>query len=286
MVDSCMKDGFKIIDAHMHYTGIFLPKNRSIIDYMDDNGIDSAIVNTLNTKANLSDVLRQDPGNLQIKMQDPAFEIFKDFRLAGQPDHGPVLDLVKKHPERVIPFFWYNPSDPADPGHEKGISIVSDALDHGFKGVKIQPAMTLCTIEQLFPVASLLVDKKLPLYIHPTAGLFASKKTEVVEITFLARKFPGLNIILGHAAYTMEFCIEAVMQLSAFPNVFAETSQSIPYGIITFVKIFGPKRVLFGTDAPSATPFDIEYRKVSLLDIPAKAKAMVLGGNVERLLGL
>src|SRR5271157_5291172 len=89
-----MKDGFSIIDAHMHYAGIFLPKGTSIVDYMDTNGIDAAIVNTLNTKANLSDVMRQDPPTLRKKMQETGFELFKDFRLAGQPDHESLLALV------------------------------------------------------------------------------------------------------------------------------------------------------------------------------------------------
>jgi predicted TIM-barrel fold metal-dependent hydrolase len=281
-----MKDGFSIIDAHVHYAGIFLPKNMSIVDYMDANGIDAAIVNTLNTKANLSEIMRQDPAALRKKVKEPGFELFKDFRLAGQPDHEPVLALVNKHPDRVIPFFWYNPNDPSDPEQQEGLAIVSRALDQGFKGVKIQPAMTPCSIEQLFPVGELLAERGLPLYIHPNAGLFAAKKTEASEIATLARKFPGLNIILGHAAYTMEFCLEALLHLQDIPNVFAETSQSIPYGIIMCVKILGAKRVLFGSDTPSATPFTIEYQKVALLDIPVKDKALVLGGNVQRLLQL
>nr|MDO8111949.1 amidohydrolase family protein [Candidatus Sigynarchaeota archaeon] len=284
-----MKDGFKIIDAHVHYAGIFLPKNKykSIVEYMDDNGVDAAIVNTLNLKANLGDILRQDIGKVQAMANAPDFELFKDFRLAGQPDHAPVLDLVKRYPGRVIPFFWYNPNDPSDPGQENGLKQVASFLDHrGFKGVKIQPAMTPCTIEQLFPVAELLVSRGLPIYIHPNAGLFSAKKTEASEIATLAEKFPRLTIILGHAAYNMEFCIEAVIHLSKYPNVIAETSQSIPYGIITFVKVFGASRVVFGTDMPSATPFDIEYRKIALLDVPPKVKAMVLGENVQRLLNL
>ncbi len=281
-----MRDGFDIVDAHVHYAGIFLPKGKSIVDYMDDNGVDAAILNTLNVKANLGDVMRKDPSGLARQAQDPGFDIFKDFRLAGQPDHEAVIGIAKKHPDRVFPFFWYNPADPGDLEQEKGLAAVASALDRGFKGVKIQPAMTACTVEQLFPVASLLADRKRPIYIHPNAGLFAARKTEAVDVARLAKAFPALDIILGHAAYTMEFCIEAVLHLARFTNVHAETSQSIPYGIITYAKIFGPRRVLFGTDMPSATPFDIEYRKLGLLDMPADAKALILGGNARRLLGL
>nr|MDO8088207.1 amidohydrolase family protein [Candidatus Sigynarchaeum springense] len=281
-----MRDGFDIVDAHVHYAGIFLPKGKTIVDYMDDNSVDAAIVNTLNVKANLGDVMRKDPVELTKQARDPAFEIFKDFRLSGQPDHEVVTGLAKKYPDRVFPFFWYNPSDPGDVNQQKGLAAVTRALDSGFKGVKIQPAMTACTVEQLYPVASLLAERHCAIYIHPNAGLFASRKTEAEDIARLAKVFPTLDIIVGHAAYTMEFCIEAVLHLARFPNVYAETSQSIPYGIITFAKIFGPRRVLFGTDTPSATPFDIEYRKLMLLDVPVDARALILGGNARRLLGL
>jgi predicted TIM-barrel fold metal-dependent hydrolase len=270
----------------VHYTGIFLPKGKTIVDYMDDNGVDAAIVNTLNTKANLGEVIKRDAAELARQTQDPGFELFKEFRLSGQPDHEVVAGLAKKHPGRVFPFLWYNPADPGDPGQEKGLAAVAGALDRGFKGVKIQPAMTACTVEQLFPVAKFLAERRRPIYIHPNAGLFASRKTEAVDIARLAKAFPGLDIILGHAAYNMEFCIEALVHLARFPNVHAETSQSIPYGIIMLAKIFGPRRVLFGTDMPSATPFDIEYQKLSLLDVPADARALILGGNARRLLGL
>lgn len=281
-----MRDGFDIVDAHVHHAGIFLPKGKTIVDYMDDNGVDAAVVNTLNLKANLGDVLRKDLVAMTKMVQDPGLELFKDFRLAGQPDHEIVKSLAKKHPDRVFPFFWYNPADPEDPGQEKGIATVSRALDSGFKGVKIQPAMTACSVEQLYPVAAMLAERRCPIYIHPNAGLFASRKTEASDIARIAKLFPKLDIILGHAAYNMEFCIEAIMHLARFPNVHAEVSQSIPYGIITFTKFFGPRRVLFGTDMPSASPFEIEYQKIALLDVPADAKALVLGGNARRLLGV
>jgi len=267
----------------MHYTGIFLPKGMNLVDYMDEQGIDVAVVNTLNTKANLGDVMKLGPEMIAAAVQDDGFELFQEFRLAGQPDNGPVQALAKQHPDRVIPFFWYNPADPDDPDQKRGLSTLDSALAHGFKGVKIQPSMTAMGIEQLFPVAGLLSELNLPLYIHPNAGLFAARKTEAFDLAILAKTFPRLPIILGHAAYTMEFCIEATFRLVRFPNVHVETSQSIPYGIITLAKLFGPSRVIFGSDAPSATPFGLEYQKLALLQLPVTAKQQVLAGNIERL---
>ncbi|MFX0098115.1 MAG: amidohydrolase family protein [Candidatus Hodarchaeota archaeon] len=275
-----MKDGYKIIDAHMHYAGIFMQKGTNLLDYMDENGIDGAVVNTLNTKANLNELIKQSIE--KINEQEPGFELFEDF-CQGQPSHKEVIQLAKVASDRIFPFFWYNP---VDEDRENGLKLVEQSIKNGFKGVKIQPAMTPCTIGSLFPVAEILVEHGLPIYIHPSSGIFASSRTIPSSLIKLSKKFPDLNIILGHAAYTMEFCIEALVAATKMPNLYFETSVSIPYGIITYVKIFGPDRVIFGTDSPTATPFSIEYNKVAVLNIPREAKEMILYGNIAKLIGI
>lgn len=279
-----MIDNFSIFDSHMHYTGTFMHKNENLIEYMDENGIDAAVVNTLNTHANLGVLENNHDGDLLKDIDIEKYEIFKEFRLAGQPDHSEVIKLMQSNPKRIFPFFWYNPADPNDPNQEKGIEMARNALNNGFKGIKLQLAMIPCTIEQLFPVAKLLTEFNLPLYIHPSGGVFASKRTNPFSITELAKKFPDLNIILGHAAYSMEFCVETVFAAMSVPNLYFETSISIPFGIITYIKVFGPQRVLFGTDSPSAGPFNIEYEKIADIKIPREAKQMILSENIKRLI--
>lgn len=278
-----MKDGFTVIDGHMHYNGIFKGKDTSFIEYMDQNGIDKAIVNTLNTKANLNDFMRQSPAQLMENVQKPGFELFEEFSSSGQPSHDEVIRLARKSPERIYPFFWYNP---VDDDREKGLKLVEESLKNGFKGVKIQPVMTPCTIGSLFPVAEILVEHGFPIYIHPSSGLFSSSRTTPFSLVKLSKKFPDLNIILGHAAYTMEFCIETVIAASKMPNLYFETSVSIPYGIITYAKLFGPDRVIFGSDAPAATPFSIEYSKIAAMNIPKRAKEKILHKNIAKLIDI
>ncbi|MBD3187699.1 amidohydrolase family protein [Candidatus Bathyarchaeota archaeon] len=278
-----MIDGYQVVDAHMHYTGIFKGE-RTFIEYMDENGIDSAIVNTLNKRANLGDFSRGSPADLVKKTMNPGFQIFEDFT-HGQPDHGHLEQLAQEC-DRIIPFFWYNPVDPDDPKKE-GLDEVKKALDAGFKGVKIQLAMTPCSIEDLYPLAGILENMDhVPLYIHPSAGLYGAGRTNPVDIASLCKKFPKLNIILGHAAYTMEFCIEVIIASFGVTNLFFETSVSIPYGIISLLKFFGHRRVIFGSDSPAATPFEVEYAKISALNISNRARKAILCGNIRRLLGL
>jgi len=279
-----MKDGFKIFDSHMHYAGIFKPKKQPFIEYLNNNGIDKAVVNTLNTKANLGILKGGAPQEFFRKMKEPDFNIFQDFSECGQPDHRQVIKLAKKYPDRIYPFFWYNPNDPNDPDQQKGLSLVEKHLDNGFCGVKLQHAMTPFKMKRLYPLAELLSEKKAPLFIHPTSGIFSTPPTDTFKLAKLAKRFPKLKIIVGHAAYTMEFAIECLLATFSCKNVYFETSVSIPYGIVTFSKIFGPRRVLFGSDSPSAGPFELEYKKILALRIPDKAKQQILYRNISRLL--
>ncbi|MCP4763444.1 MAG: hypothetical protein GY870_16850, partial [archaeon] len=80
-------DGYRVFDSHMHYSGTFLPKGQSFIEYMDANGIDAAIVNTLNINASFSESKNTSPADFITKLKNPDFNPFDDLRFKGQPDH-------------------------------------------------------------------------------------------------------------------------------------------------------------------------------------------------------
>lgn len=290
-----MKDGYEIFDSHMHYLGKFMEKGQSIIDYMDVNGIDTAVVNTINTLVNSRNIgankftNKIDIKNFAEEIRGPNFEIFKEFRLNGQPSHDILLEQVKKHPKRLFPFFWYNPADPSDLDQKIGLKMLIDKLQHeGFRGVKLQLAMTPCNIERIFPVAKVCVDFDLPICIHPSPGVFSVKRTDAFALLKLAKSFPTLKLIILHAVYTMEFYVELLIALKTekIENVYFETSCSILYGILELIKIFGADRVLFGSDSPTATPFELEYNKIASLRIPEEDKRKILGGNIKKLLNI
>lgn len=284
-----MRDGLRIIDAHMHYTGIFKPKNQSLIEYMDENGIDGAVMNTLNTTANMDVLEKLSPNELMEKLKDRSkFDIFHDFAAAGQPSHNEVIELYKKYPNRIYPFFWYNSNDPNDPDQSKGIQLVKDALKNGFKGVKIQPAMIVADMDRLNKIAELLSEFDYPIYIHPCGGVLAASRTDPFRIADLSKKNPKLKIIIGHSAYTMEFVIETVLAIKSLgklsKNIYFESSVSIPFGILSYIKVFGADHVIFGSDSPPAGPWEAEYIKISRLKLPDEIKMQIFSKNIEKLL--
>ncbi len=60
-------------------------------------------------------------------------------------------------------------------------------------------------------------------------------------------------------------------------DVAAETRRAI--------EIAGARKVLFGTDGPEVRA-DVELYKVRVLKLPTEDEALILGGNIARLLGL
>jgi predicted TIM-barrel fold metal-dependent hydrolase len=266
-----------------------MKKNQDFVGYLDENGIDRCVVNTISKQVDARKIDRLPPSEYLSKIKDPKFDIFEAFRTNGQPNHDEVIDLSRKFPDRIFPFFWYNPVDPEDPGQEHGIKEVKKSMQNGFKGVKLQLSMTPCEVERLFPIAQLLVEKDLPLYIHPSGGVFSTQRTSSFFIIDLAKKFPDLKLIVGHSCYTMEFCVELTMLMNILPeknNVYFETSVSILYGILSYIKKYGAGKVIFGSDSPTAVPFSSEYDKIMYLRLSQKEKEMILSKNIERLLNL
>jgi predicted TIM-barrel fold metal-dependent hydrolase len=86
----------------------------------------------------------------------------------------------------------------------------------------------------------------------------------------------------------MEFVIETVLAIKSLgnlsKNVYFESSVSIPFGILSYIKVFGADHVIFGSDSPPAGPWEAEYIKVSKLKIPNEIKMQILGKNIEKLL--
>lgn len=284
-----MRDNFQVFDAHMHYTGIFMKPYENLIEYMDAYGIDKAVVNTLNIEANMG-VLKED-NPILANLNESNYcdvDVFSDFRNGGQPDHTYLKKLQDIAPDRIYPFFWYNPADPNDKEQIKGLNTVKEALNDGFKGVKLQMAMLPTEIEALYPLAELLLKHDLPLYIHPSAGVCASKRTSPFNLVDLIKSYPQLKIIIGHSSYTMEFCIECVFAFSKLTaynqNLYFESSLSVPFGIISYTKVFGADHVIFGSDSPPAGPWEIEFSKINLLKLPDDAKKMIFYDNIARIL--
>ena len=74
-------------------------------------------------------------------------------------------------------------------------------------------------------------------------------------------------------------------QLVRFPNLYGDTSSVRHFDyIVQAVKRAGARKILFGSDGPWLHP-GVELQKIKLLGLPPEKEALILGGNILRLLG-
>lgn len=256
---------------------------------MDQYNIQKAILNTINRAKihkNQKDIASDSEGkNKMIKL----LENFKNIQPKGQLSHQDVIDISKKAPERIYKFFWFNPILTPEE-EENSYKILEEHFNKGFCGVKIHSAFNLINFPR--DILKLIAfmqdyDKNILFYIHslPKTSLFRGISSK--DIAKVAKKFPELRLIVGHAAYSMEYAIEIGVALKNYENVFFETSLSASLGIYNLIKTVGHKKILYGSDSPTTSTLAIEIDKIITLPrISKEIKQDILYNNVSNLLKL
>ncbi|MBD3254353.1 MAG: amidohydrolase family protein [Candidatus Lokiarchaeota archaeon] len=270
-----MEGNIEIFDAHMHYTGKFLNKNETLIEFMDRFGIDRAVINTLNVSAN-SNLLINDMKS--IDDEEYGERVYENNRY----DHSQILTLIKEHPERLEAFYWFNPRNAEE---EDWKLLKSHILDYNFKGVKTQGTLDNLRIPDDFhALADFCLQHDIPLFFHSGQAFFYQNSYRAKDIFEFVKQYKDLQLILGHAAYTMEYLINVLRYFPNMKNVFFETSLSVPYGINVLIKVMGQKRVMYGSDAPAATTPDIEINKIKILNLKQDVLEDVFYNNINNLI--
>jgi len=271
-----MLDEIKIIDAHMHHVGRFKSRNEPLLDYMDKYDIDKAIITTLNQSANIN-LLMESGGNINQS------KIFEQLNAENQLDHTEVKELVDNNKERLIGFYWFNPKKAS----ERDWKILEDYLKNSnFKGVKTHACVDNLRIPNDFEyLAEFLIDRNLPIYFHSSSGFFYQDPIRAKDLYKFLKNYKDLKVIIGHAAFTMEYCINLLRYFRDSSNIFFETSLSVPYGIGLLIMTMGSERVIFGSDSPTATTPDIEINKFKILNLKKPILENVFYNNITNLLG-
>ncbi|MHA2037586.1 MAG: amidohydrolase family protein [Promethearchaeota archaeon] len=211
---------------------------------------------------------------------------FKEIMIKGQLDHSDVKMVADIAPERFYKFFWFNPNMIPEE-EENDYRILENHFKDGFCGVKIHSGFHMINIPK--DVVKLVTfmqdfDEKIIFYIHSLPKTSFFNGVSAKDIANLAKKFPNLRIIVGHAANTMSYAVEVGMTLN-YDNIYFETSCSVSFGIYNLIKTIGHERILFGSDSPTASTLPIEIEKILTLPrISKEVKQDILYNNVNRLL--
>ncbi|MFX1567443.1 MAG: amidohydrolase family protein [Promethearchaeota archaeon] len=280
---------FKIFDSHAHTYGVFLAPYKDVIEYMDHYNVEKAIITTINrVKYHSKQKEYASDSKEEINFSKYLDEIQTLFP-KGQLSHQDVIDIAKKAPERFYKFFWFNPNLSLEE-EEENYRILEEHFKKGFVGVKVHGSFNFFKFpEGIFKLATFMQDfnKDIILFIHSHPKTEFHDGSEPQDIGKLAKKFPDLRIIIGHAAFCMEYAMRTGIILKKFKNLYFETSCSPSLGIYNLIKTVGHTRIIFGSDSPTTSTLPIEIEKIiSLPRITTEEKQDIFYNNVSNLLKL
>ncbi len=249
-----------VIDCHVHIQG-----NRGtsedrmgyLLEYADRVGIDRLCL-SLGTSRDHS----------------PAPETFRR-------DNDMVWRALEMYPDRYIGFCYLNPCY-----LDESLEEIERCIAAGpFVGIKLWVAM-LCDHPNLDPICERAAELGAPILQHTWMKITGNLEFESTpyHVANLARRHPDVTFILGHSGGNWEMGYRIVQDI---PNVLCEVAGGDPeLGQTEMgVAMLGAERIVYGSDAPGRS-FASQMAKVLGADISDADRAQILGGNMQRVLGL
>jgi uncharacterized protein len=198
--------------------------------------------------------------------------VFAPFHSNYDQANAEVGRIVGRYPGRLIGFAFVHAARDAG----RIFQMVKRAVTHWkFRGIKVHgydgmPTREVCEVARAF---------RLPILVDVVG--------QASVIDMLAPAFPDVNFIVPHlGSFADDWRAQqrVVDQLVRYPNVYGDTAgvRRFDY-IVQAVQRAGPRKILFGSDGPWLHP-GLELHKVRLLGLPPEKEALIMGGNVLRLL--
>lgn len=231
---------------------------------------------------------------------------------ASLPEEAPaVAAAIAAAPTRLSGLCLLNPC--AEGAAARVRSLLGE---HGFKGVLLFPAMHHFRIHgpECKPVLSVLGEQQGLAVVH--CGLLQVKLRDLLglprpydlgfanplDLVPAANAHPTVTFVIPH--FGAGFLREALMAGAQCENIYVDTSssnswmatQASPMGLPGVLEralgVFGPERILFGTDSstfPRGWRADLHANLIAAMDelgLPDTDRARILGDNAARILRL
>lgn len=181
--------------------------------------------------------------------------------------------IVAQAPERFIGFAMVHAE--RDRGRV-GAMLTTAVERYGFAGIKVHRHDAAISRE----ICEAARRLQLPV-LYDVGG-----ETWVAEL--LAEQYPDVNFIVPHlGSFGDDWRAQLALidQLVRHPNVYADSSGVRRFDLLLqAVRRAGAHKLLFGTDGPWLHP-GVELEKIRLLGLGPQDEALVLGGNLLRLMG-
>lgn len=249
------KERQRIFDAHAHLAPGEGAADR-LLEVMDSCGIDRAVVVAGGVV---------DPDLL-------SRQIIEGGALDRDADNDGVWAACEPTGGRLIPYFFANP-------HRAGADYRGDG--RRFHGLKLAPSVhgVPLTDPRHAELAAIAEEYGHGVYLHcvqrPGFG--------VADLVTLARGFPRVTFVLGHAGVG-DMDLYGIDLITPAPNILFETSGGYSAVVRAALNRLGPGRVLLGTEYPLQHP-SVELAKYRALKLSDREWAQVAWDNTSRLTG-
>jgi uncharacterized protein len=191
-----------------------------------------------------------------------------DYRLANRR----VARIVRSKPGRFVGYAFIH----AERDRGRVATMVKEAVEeYGFRGLKVHRydariTREICAVAQAY---------RLPV-LYDAVG-------EVSIVDLIAPEYPDVNFIIPHlGSFADDWRAQQALidPLVRYPNVYTDTSGIRRFDLLAqAVRRAGAQKVLFGSDGPWLHP-GVELAKVRALELSPPEEALILSGNLLRLL--
>jgi hypothetical protein len=180
-----------------------------------------------------------------------------------------IAEICGRYPGKFIGFAKHDPQTEA--GRIRAL-LRREVESLGLKGLKLHK---LPTREVLEAAAEL----RLPILYHCA---------RVSDFHLLAQEYPGIAFIVAHlgsfASQNWTEHVAAIDLARRYANVYLDTSSVVYFKFLEqAAREAGPGKLIFGSDGPEVDS-RVELYKVKLLKLKPAEEALVLGGNILKLL--
>jgi predicted TIM-barrel fold metal-dependent hydrolase len=272
-----------VIDGHAHSCGSFY-SGEKIIEILDELKVDKVVL----TPGQINDQRNYNfPGIARLfPNRDVVLKTNKFIRLLTLPAilkknllvrNEFVYRLSRQYPDRIIQFFWVNPNN----------SNVIDELEDKYskwnvKGIKTHQCIDAFDSDSwmMYSLAEFAREKHIPIFIH----LYL--KADVMRFLKLAKDNPETNFIIAHLI-GLEIFEEAGLKIQNVYFDISPTRMTSEKRIMKAINLLGADHLILGSDTPYGNEnLRTNIEKVNRLKISQDHKELIMGRNMQRILGL
>lgn len=191
-----------------------------------------------------------------------------------------ALEAARQHPGRIGVWLVANPHWP-----ERVAGLRAQLDEPGVCGLKLHPDVHEYPITGAGyrPYLELAEEKCLPVLAH---GQTRSVWSDPEQLATVCARYPSLTLLMGHAGLWVDGFDRAVELAVEHPGLYLEIggSRLTHRWLERIVAGAGAHNVVFGSDASFLDP-RVGIGKVLAARLAPADRALVLGGNAQRILG-